>query len=193
MGRCGWKNTTGSFRKLDVRLMQRKGALRPGTFSTWHWSRGDQPCGSISTRAEFGSVVLSYSHQRWNDEEWTRKEYPVRIDWTPCHFGGERAWFRCPASGCGRRVAILWSGEIFACRHCHNLAYESQNETAHSRALGKAQAIREKLGGEPGLQHDFPPKPKGMHWRTYWRLKRKADEAEDRSWSPWLLKRMFSV
>jgi len=186
MGRYGGKNTTASFRKLDVRPMQRKGALRPGTHSTWHWSRGGQPCGSISARAEFGCVVLSYRHQRWNETEWTHKEYPVTIEWTRCHFGGERAWFRCPARGCGKRVATLWGGEIYACRQCHNLAYESQNETAHSRALTKVQSIRVKLGGEAA--GDFPPKPKGMHWKTYWRWKQKADEAEDRSWSPLLLR-----
>ncbi len=186
MSRHGWKNTTGSFRKLDVRLMQRKGALHPGACAAWHWSRGTEPCGSIKTRAELGCVVLSYSHQRWNDEEWTRKEYPVTIEWTGCHFGGERAWFICPARNCRRRVATLWGGEIFACRHCHNLAYESQNETAYSRALGKAQDIRRRLGGDPC--GDFPPKPKGMHWRTYWRWKQKEEEAEGRSWPPWILK-----
>jgi len=86
-------------------------------------------------------------------------------------------------------VATLWGGEIFACRQCHNLAYDSQNETAHSRALGKVQAIRVKLGGEPA--GDFPPKPKGMHWRTYRRWRQKADEAEDQSWPPMIL-RMLS-
>jgi hypothetical protein len=186
MGRHGWKNTTGNFRKLDVRMMQRKGALRPGASSTWYWSRGGEPCGSISTRAEWGSVVLSYSHQRWGETEWTRKEYSVTIEWTRCHFGGERAWFRCPASGCGRRVAVLWGSDVYACRYCHNLAYESQNETVHSRALGKAQDIRRKLGGDPC--GDFPPKPKGMHWRTYYRWQRKEQEAEARSWPPLLLR-----
>lgn len=85
---------------------------------------------------------------------------------------------------------MLWGGEIFACGQCHNLAYESQNETAHSRALSKAQAIRVKLGGDPGLIYDFPQKPRGMHWRTYYRLKAKADEAESRSWPPWVLRLM---
>jgi len=83
---------------------------------------------------------------------------------------------------------FLWGGAIFACRQCHNLAYESQNETSRSRALTKVQAIRLKLGGEPA--GDFPPKPKGIHWRTYYLLKALADEAESRSWPPWLYKMM---
>jgi hypothetical protein len=58
--------------------------------------------------------------------------------------------------------------------------------------LTKTQSIRVKLGGEPGLIHDFPQKPKGMHWRTYHRLRQKADEAEDQSWPPWVYKMMVA-
>jgi hypothetical protein len=36
----------------------------------------------------------------------------------------------------------------------------------------------------------FPEKLKGMHWRTYERLRAKADEAQGQSWPPWLLKLM---
>ena len=48
----------------------------------------------------------------------------------------------------------------------------------------KAQSIKVKLGGEPG--GDFPPKPKGMHWRTYYLMQSKWEQAEGRSWSPWV-------
>jgi hypothetical protein len=50
--------------------------------------------------------VLDY-RQRSRGGEWQNATYPARLDWTPCHFGGERAWWRCPAVGCGRRVALL--------------------------------------------------------------------------------------
>ena len=56
--------------------------------------------------------------------------------------------------------------------------------------LLKAQAIRQRLGGTPCVGDDFPQKPKGMHWRTYNRLRQKADEAEDQSWPPWVYKMM---
>ena len=39
-----------------------------------------------------------------------------------------------------------------------------------------------KLGGSPSLAEPFPDKPKGMWWRTYWRLKTGAEEAEYQSW-----------
>jgi hypothetical protein len=189
-GRHGWKGSTANYRQIDVRMMQRKGYLGPGMQSSLWWSRNGEPTGSINYRVQPDRIILSYRHRRHDSEEWQSVEYAVLLDRTRCNYGGERAWFRCPARGCGRRVAVLWGGEIFACRQCHNLAYESQNETAHSRALTKAQAIRVKLGGEPGLIHDFPDKPKGMHWRTYYRLRAQADEAENRSWPPWVFKMM---
>ncbi len=37
-----------------------------------------------------------------------------------------------------------------------------------------------KLGGSPSLADPFPDKPKGMWWRTYWRLRKEAEEAEYR-------------
>ena len=41
-----------------------------------------------------------------------------RIVRTPCNLGNWRAWFICSVVGHGRRVAILYGGGIFACRHC---------------------------------------------------------------------------
>ena len=70
--------------------------------------------------------------------------------------------------------------DVFACRHCLQLAYESQREAPHYRALRKAQGIHEKLGGT-GIIDDPVFKPKGMHWRTY-------AEAESRAVPPWLLR-----
>ena len=95
---------------------------------------------------------------------------PVTLEWTPCNLGGRRLWFRCPARGCGRRVAILFGGSVFACRHCHKLAYASQRERGDYRDTRRADRIREKLQWEPGILNGDGYKPKGMHWRTYERL-----------------------
>ena len=74
------------------------------------------------------------------------------------------------------------------CRHCLGLAYESQREAPHYRALHKAQAIHEKLGGT-GCTLDPVFKPKGMHWRTFRRLATQMEEAESSAVPPWLGRR----
>ena len=56
---------------------------------------------------------------------------------TTPRFGGLRYWFLCPR--CGRRVGKLYHVERWACRRCHNLAYQSQR---HSRHLSKHPLLR---------------------------------------------------
>jgi hypothetical protein len=130
-----------------------------------HWSRRGERFASTGVEAAEGQVTLRY-RRRDRDGEWQDKNYPVTVEWMPCPFGGNRAWFRCPM--CSRRAAILYGASIFSCRHCLQLAYESQREAPHYRALHKAQRIHEKLGGT-GIIDDPVFKPKGMHWRTYTR------------------------
>jgi hypothetical protein len=151
--------TTSGYLFLDVRYLQRNGYLRPGSSSSQRWSCRGEPSGSINLSACDGYVKLSY-RTRDRSQEWEQKEYPVSLEWTRCNYGGERPWFRCPAARCGRRVAILYGGSIFACRRCHNLAYDSQSETRHGRMLLKAQAIRERLGGTPCVADEFPGSPR---------------------------------
>jgi len=45
---------------------------------------------------------------------------------TPCRFGGGRFWLLCPT--CQKAVYKLYApppGEVYACRACHGLTYES--------------------------------------------------------------------
>ena len=184
------KDTTDSYRQLDVRALQRRGLLATGRDFTWQWSRQGEVVASIRVRSEAGGVWLSYRFSR-NDSPWQEKNYFIQIEWTHCYYGGHRAWFRCPAANCGRRVAILYLNGIFACRHCCQLSYESQQEPPHGRALLKAQKIRMKLGGTGSMADPFPPKPKRMRWRTYYSYVAMEEEADSRAVPPFLL-RMFT-
>jgi hypothetical protein len=171
----GGRDTTDDCRALDVRFFQRDGVLVAGRSFTTNWMRNGKAVASIQVRVEAGRVILDYRHQRGGGE-WKSLNYPVRIEWTPCSYGGARAWFRCPAQGCGRRVAKLYLGSaIFACRHCHQLAYECQRETDDDRAARRADTIRKRLGWEAGILNGEGDKPKGMHWCTYQRLKAEHD------------------
>lgn len=96
--------------------------------------------------------------------------HSLRLAWTTCHYGGQRPWLLCPAVDCGRRVAVLYAGSVFGCRHCYQLAYRSQRKTSNGRAYQKANKLRARLGWVPGVINDPGGKPKGMHWTTYGRL-----------------------
>lgn len=174
------KSTTSDMRAIDVRRLQRDGLLRAGHGFMWRWSRGGEEVGSIQIRVGSDRITLNY-RARSHGEEWQPLDYPIHLEWTPCHFGGRRAWFRCPARGCGRRVAIVYGGTIFACRRCHRLAYSCQRETPDDRWTRRADKIRDRLDWEPGILNGPAEKPKGMHWRTYERLCAEHDAYADAS------------
>ena len=170
----GAKDTTEDYRSIDVRRWKRDGLLTPNQTFVWQWTRRGEVMASIRAGAEADRVILTYRH-RSGGEDWKDESYPVYLDWTDCHLGGQRPWFLCPARGCRRRVAILYGGGIFACRHCYELAYPSQRETWDDRAARRADRIRDKLGWEPGILNDNGWKPKGMHWDTFERLSAQHD------------------
>lgn len=175
------KDTTDDYRAIDVRRLQRDGLLAPGRFFTWNWLRNGETISSIQVRTEADMLTLIYRHQN-RGGPWRPMEYPVGLKWTDCTVGGRRAWFHCPAKGCRRRVALLYIGAsgIFACRHCNQLAYACQRESADDRAARRADNIRQRLGWEPGILNGRGwRKPKGMHWRTFERLTREHDAYVD--------------
>ena len=89
---------------------------------------------------------------------------------------------------CGRRVAILYGGGIFACRRCHQLAYPSSREDAGGRATRRADWLRARLGWEPGILNGGGGKPKWIRWRTFERLAAKHDALVGRSMQAMMLK-----
>ena len=177
------KTTTDECYSVDVRYLHREGLLKPRRWFTLQWSRAGGEAGSIRGEVEGSDrperVLLLFRYRSSLGAEWEDVQEPISLDWTYCNFGGERPWFICPGAGCGQRVAVLYGPwKYFLCRHCYDLVYESQRETAIYRALHKAQAIRERLGGSANMTESFPEKPTGMHWKTYERLWWEHDEEE---------------
>ena len=175
------KDSTGDYRAIDVRRWQRDGLLAPHQEFGWQWSRNSEVVASIRVCPKSNRVILTYRH-RGSGKDWKDESYPVYLNWTTCNFGGKRPWFLSPVMGCGRRVAILYGGGIFACHHCHQLAYPSQRETYIDRAARRANRIRECLGWEQGIMNPKGwQKPKGMHWSTFERLNKEHDAFVDMS------------
>jgi hypothetical protein len=66
----------------------------------------------------------------------------------------------------------------FASRQAYRLAYRSQREAPHDRALRRAFKLRGKLGADGG-RGDYVPKPKWMRWPTYDRKLEEIFDAEE--------------
>jgi hypothetical protein len=178
--RFGSKDTTETYRAIDVRWLKREGMLSPGANRRISWSRDGAVIAHINIRAKMGRVFLTYRYRSGGGGEWIDESYPVNLTTTPCHIGGERHWFLCPARGCGQRVAVIYGGGIFACRKCHQLAYPSQREDPSDRAVRRADRLRARLGWPGGVLEGADwGKPKGMHWRTYERLCDEHDALND--------------
>ena len=151
---------------LDIRKITRKGLLKTDTSFSWQWLLNDHPMASISIRVQSQSLVLSYRLKSTAEIV----EQRIQTQKSACHLGGQRHWFTCPK--CSQRVAVLYApGRFFACRQCGDLAYATQKEGIGDRASTKADKIRKRLGWEAGILNGNGSKPKGMHWKTYHRLK----------------------
>lgn len=139
------RDTTNDYLRMDVRYMERQGHLRNTTIGSLYWTRRGERFASIRFCSEEDGIVLSYK-SREHGGEWEVLEYPIRLERTRCNYGGMQTWFLCPARGCGRRVATLFGGRIYACRRCYGLSYLSQRESQSDRATGRAERILKRLG-----------------------------------------------
>ena len=162
--------------RLDINDLLRKGFIQPGGYvaGTLQWT-------NRATGEEIASIAYEASVVDPHDASVRDKynangipqDYRVRLTNSPCHYGGARWWWRCPLSG--KRAAKLYlpvGASVFACRQCYGLAYQSQRETALDRSHRRLQRLCRRLGGEYEYLDQIPPtRPKGMHCKTYTRLK----------------------
>jgi hypothetical protein len=103
------------------------------------------------------------------------------------HFGGRQWYFMCPVRN--HPVSVLGKPNG-ASRFCsrqswgRHVAYQSQfNDVTNWAHAGQAR-IKARLCSIGGLDPDdwdFPPKPKGMRWRTYNRYEEQFDRYEQTS------------
>lgn len=162
------KRSTDDMHALDIRKIARAGLLEPGRSFNWKWSRGGNVLATIGGNVDTANSVTLYYRTRRHGGEWQDKRYQVMVEWTSCHLGGTRPWWNCPC--CGRRVAVLWGGSIYACRQCQQINYESTRTAESSKPFDRAGKLRDRLGWVPGVAHGMGDRPKGMHMTTYARL-----------------------
>jgi hypothetical protein len=183
-GSAGGKDTTEEHHSVDIRWLKKRRCLVPGFSGSLSWSTtrngATRRTGSISYRMESDSMILIY-RCRVNRDEWQDVEEVIRFDRTACYFGGFRKWFRCPE--CGRRVAVIYlAGKYFLCRHCHDLCYTSQQEREIDRMIRKQRKIRKRLKVSNDLATSIWKKPKGMHQKTFNRLRHKDEKIGMYKW-----------
>lgn len=165
------------YHSIDLAWVRRKNLFNVGRWSSLTWSRGGRETGSIRIECHADGVRLVY-RQRKNDENWQDVNEFVPLVETPTAFGGKRQWFKCLS--CGRSCRILYGGAHFRCRRCYKLKYESQYEASYARSCSQAHNLRKRLGQVGSLDEPFPPKPKGMHWKTYQQLEQRDQQLQNR-------------
>lgn len=161
------KETTDAYLALDMTAFSKAVDLTTLCAGAWQWtySSGCQSSISYTVRPNEG-VWLSYTA---NGESF---DYLVSIATTTPNYGGVRYWWLCPH--CQRRVRILYGGQLFLCRTCHNLTYETTQQAGDlfTSIDNRLYFIRRKLQGKWHILHGPGEKPKGMHNATYGRWAR---------------------
>jgi hypothetical protein len=158
--------------KLDLNTLIRQNLVRPraawGSTIIWSYRYSGEQIASGQVTAD-----MSNASGGWFRIQLGTLDQRISLDAVPRHFGGQQWYFLCPRTW--RPVSVLWKppgARNFASRQAwgRQVAYGSQFETRHDRALSRAQDIRYRLGGPDHvsvIDGITPPKPKGMHRRTY--------------------------
>jgi hypothetical protein len=124
-------------------------------------------------------VACTYS--RIEGDERTDIPFTVFVTWSTPNYGGQRAWLHCAKTGCGRRCGRLFLKDPYVvCQPCAGVRYPSQvnPQPKYFRWANRAKEIRGRLEGPALLFAPRPPKPPGMHRRTYERLVDELETAE---------------
>ena len=146
-----------------------------GENATLSWGKNRQPL-IIKIRRMENSVFI------FTDSD---MGYHINFEQTHLTFG-TRHWFKCPA--CNGRSGVLYHSNIFACRGCLKLTYESQNGSKLDAISSRIRRLRKRLW--PNLPSEiindlsdschYWPKPQALHRKTFARRKAIINTLEKR-------------
>jgi hypothetical protein len=185
-GNHGGRPTVEGSLVLDLNRLLHQGIVRPGGTCSgsivWSDATSGRETARIGYQAhmdeERGWVRLLYTTTSFRTGLKTDHDYRVQLTTTTQPFGGRRWWWICPSRG--HPVSKLYmpaGGGIFASRKAHRLAYRSQRQSPHDRAISQAFKRRRRLGSNGGIG-DHIDKPKGMRWATFDRKMSQIEAAE---------------
>jgi hypothetical protein len=163
------KPKTDTALRISANELQKLGALESWTRNNIEWTTNGRVTVAMLVIADIDCVVFNYvatingTTIQVNDT--------IGLERTPCHFGGNRVWFKCPS--CDKRALVLYAGGSghFACRTCHNLAYDSQCESKFDRNIRRLTKIRKRINWYGA---HVPFRPHYMHRETFERLKQEG-------------------
>lgn len=182
-----WSNSLSIFWLKKHDYLNREYSRRSGGIKWTYGLGGNESSISFTvlrdywgTPQEQACINLIYTHtDRWSREK-EDVDYKIQLTTTSCNLGGIRYWFVCPliknGNYCGRRVGVLYSvGKYFGCRHCADIAYQSQFEGGRFR-LGSVT--------EPDVERSYKEVKRRYYkgratrkYMRYLRLREKMDTA----------------
>lgn len=155
-GRPGTRRVAEDLMRIDLRVLRRLDLLkRRGPFR-FAWSVAGEEVGSAVLEV-FDERLTVRLHAQVAQGVWQPMTQSVRLEATPCRFGGSRLWAVCPACR-GRVLALYWANARFACRGCQSVRYRSQGESARHRSIARFHALDDALSAG---------KPKWQRWSTF--------------------------
>ena len=140
---CQRKTSVELCMEISIKFLKDNGFLNANKIGNIYWKNG---AGEV-----VGSVEVQTFVSDDNDKTcleiviggFVNRRQKIELTQTPCHYGGRRWWFVCPAVKdgiyCGDRVGKLYippAGQYFGCRKCYDLTYEScQKSHKYDRIL----------------------------------------------------------
>lgn len=170
------KGNTGEHLRLDsfyfgkyIPLMRQKN--KESLKSSIRWSDGSQ----IGFTLFLNHIIVGYTIG--SEPERANIRDTIYFNSVPNNYGGhDRIYFTCPCCDCRSRCLYLHIGH-FKCRKCACLNYTSQQMTKNEmlEARKTITFLQDKFNETSDIWQKIvigyiPPRPKGMHTKTYEKL-----------------------
>lgn len=144
---------------LDIRILRRRGILRPGecTCDTMQWSIGGLSASSVRLRVDLSDIERGGVIAITGEMPDGAIRQHVAIEMVPSPFGGHRCFFICPVMR-QRCEVLYYAAGRFGSRAAQRLSYAVQGMNELSRVRRKVAKLRSCLCGS-GSQ----PRPRGRN------------------------------